>query len=286
MIHSLAGELGLDVYVISLSRVGLDDTALSELITDLPSKCIALMEDIDAAFHHGVNRDWDDSKSSSDSALDSSKPGENKTQGQNGPQSSASRITLSGLLNALDGVGAQEGRILYATTNKYAALDPALCRPGRMDLHVEFKLASQYQARELFHCFYLPSDGVADGNDTKAVSDSGHSSPSGRTPKCNLIDLDPVDENLEPATTEKNATAPIYVGSSHRGRAPRLTSREVSDLAADFAASIPEREFSMASLQGYLMAYKTMPYKAVKEAGAWVEKERAERLEKQKTNSN
>lgn len=278
MIHSLAGELGLDVYVISLSRVGLDDTALSELITDLPSKCIALMEDIDAAFHHGVNRDWDES--SSDSALDSSKPGENKTQGQNGPQSSASRITLSGLLNALDGVGAHEGRILYATTNKYAALDPALCRPGRMDLHVEFKLASQYQAKELFRCFYLPSDSAVD-DDAKATSDSGYS-----TPKCNLIDLDSIDENLKPVPTEKDATAPIYGGSSHRGRAPQLTSCEVSELAANFAASIPEREFSMASLQGYLMAYKTKPYNAVKEADAWVEKERAERLEKRKTNSN
>jgi chaperone BCS1 len=38
MIHSMAGELGLDVYVISLSRIGLDDTALNELISDLPGE--------------------------------------------------------------------------------------------------------------------------------------------------------------------------------------------------------------------------------------------------------
>src|SRR5882762_9232801 len=62
MIHSLAGELGLDVYVVSLSRSGLDDTALSELISDLPERCIALMEDIDAAFHQGIeSRDLNDS---------------------------------------------------------------------------------------------------------------------------------------------------------------------------------------------------------------------------------
>lgn len=36
IIHSMAGELGLDVYIISLSRAGLDDTALSELISELP----------------------------------------------------------------------------------------------------------------------------------------------------------------------------------------------------------------------------------------------------------
>lgn len=40
IIHSLAGELGLDVYVISLSRVGLDDTALNEIISELPGMSI------------------------------------------------------------------------------------------------------------------------------------------------------------------------------------------------------------------------------------------------------
>ena len=43
--------------------------------------------------------------------------------------------------NESDGVSAQEGRLLFATTNQYSALDPALTRPGRMDLHVEFVLA-------------------------------------------------------------------------------------------------------------------------------------------------
>ena len=62
MIHSLAGELGLDVYIVSLSRMGLDDTSLSSLISELPERCIALMEDIDAAFHHGLTRDLDEEK--------------------------------------------------------------------------------------------------------------------------------------------------------------------------------------------------------------------------------
>ena len=60
IIQSLAGELGLDVYVISLSRMGLDDSGLNELISQLPEKCIALMEDIDAAFHRGINRRMDE----------------------------------------------------------------------------------------------------------------------------------------------------------------------------------------------------------------------------------
>lgn len=55
LIHCLAGELGLDVYVISLSRAGLDDSALDALVNELPERCIALMEDVDAAFTHALN---------------------------------------------------------------------------------------------------------------------------------------------------------------------------------------------------------------------------------------
>ncbi|KAJ7838364.1 hypothetical protein B0H14DRAFT_3459398 [Mycena olivaceomarginata] len=46
---------GLDVYIISLSRVGLDDSALGELVNDLPEGCVVLMEDIDVAFTSGPN---------------------------------------------------------------------------------------------------------------------------------------------------------------------------------------------------------------------------------------
>ena len=45
-------------------------------------------------------------------------------------------VTFSGLLNALDGVRSQEGRILMMTTNHREKRDPALLRPGRADVHV------------------------------------------------------------------------------------------------------------------------------------------------------
>ena len=41
------------------------------------------------------------------------------------------RVTLSGLLNALDGVASSEGRIVFMPTNYVDRLDPALIRPGR-----------------------------------------------------------------------------------------------------------------------------------------------------------
>lgn len=280
MIHSLAGELGLDVYVVSLSRMGLDDTSLGSLISELPERCIALMEDIDAAFHHGLTRDFDEDNSEGSKADEPEKEKE-KASSASPP---LSRITLSGLLNALDGVGAQEGRILYATTNRYKALDPALCRPGRMDLHVEFKLASQYQSRELFKCFYLPSSdakeqsGEAEKEDSRQSEqdESDHDSAYGSVPS------DPPSPTEEAGCLlekEEKATQQ-YVGDKHLSRAPALHRREVLALADKFAGAIPEREFSMASLQGYLMSYKIRPVEAAENVGAWIEKERAEKAKK------
>lgn len=63
-------------------------------------------------------------------------------------------MTFSGLLNALDGVRSQEGRILMMTTNHKEKLDPALLRPGRTDIHVELTHASEKQMKGLFKKFF------------------------------------------------------------------------------------------------------------------------------------
>ena len=61
---------------------------------------------------------------------------------------------------------------------------------------------------------------------------------------------------------------------------PQLSKEEVLELADRFADAIAEREFSMASLQGYLMAYKVRPVNAVDDAAAWVEEERSKKAKK------
>ncbi|KAJ7489380.1 P-loop containing nucleoside triphosphate hydrolase protein [Mycena latifolia] len=268
-IHSVAGELGLDVYVLSLSRIGLDDAALGELVNALPERCIALMEDIDAAFTSGLNRDAAAAPLDAQDAAGKPPP----AGAPPGPAATTSRLSLSGLLNALDGVGAQEGRILFATTNKYAALDAALCRPGRMDLHIEFRLASKFQARQLFSRFYIPAqnpDTVLAGANTEeeGTVDSGYDSGEER-------ELKAPSSAASASGVEVKLT---FSGTSHQTHAPKLGRRQIGELAVRFAEAIPEREISMASLQGFLMAYKIRPFDAVAEAGAWVEKERSERI--------
>ncbi|KAF9016332.1 P-loop containing nucleoside triphosphate hydrolase protein [Hymenopellis radicata] len=265
IIHSLAGELNLDIYIISLSRAGLDDSSLDELINELPERCIALMEDIDAAFTRTLNRDEDDGDS---------EDGKEKKKSSNPPPPVTSRVSLSGLLNALDGIGAQEGRILFATTNKYTSLDAALCRPGRMDIHVEFKLSSKYQTRELFKRFYIPKK-VDDDDDQDDEQDSGYCSKTASEAGDSAPSSPASDSPLFSA-----ASSITFVGSRHSSQGPKISRRQVEKLADAFADVIPEREFSMASLQGYLMTHKLRPVAAVDGAAAWVKKEMAERAQK------
>ena len=49
------------------------------------------------------------------------------------------QATLSGMLNFIDGLWSScgEERIIIFTTNHKERLDPALLRPGRMDVHIE-----------------------------------------------------------------------------------------------------------------------------------------------------
>ena len=284
------------MYIVSLSRSGLDDTTLAELISALPERCIALMEDIDAAFHHGLSRESPTTSTPSPDAPD------NHGAPQPGPPvPTGNRVSLSGLLNALDGIGAQEGRVLFATTNKYSSLDPALCRPGRMDLHIEFKLASRFQAEELFKRFYAPSLSatatsarVAAGSHENGNADVGADGEADPRSK-DLIDLTEAPTTTSPPpsssptpshtpllsekTDESDVVepGPTYVGVAHRTRAPHLSSDHIHALAAEFARAVPERELSMASLQGFLMMHKTRPGGAVEGIGAWVDKELAER---------
>ncbi|EJF57211.1 P-loop containing nucleoside triphosphate hydrolase protein [Dichomitus squalens LYAD-421 SS1] len=273
LIHSIAGELGLDIYILSLTVMALDDNSLKSLIAHLPKSCIVLIEDIDAAFTRGMKRDISDPEAQGGPA--SAAEGSPREDGSKGNKSTRDTlfngVTLSGLLNALDGIAAQEGRILFATTNDYSALDPALLRPGRLDLHIEFNLASEYQAKELFKRFYTSSaDAPAEEADEKInEKDSGYNSRSASPARAAAADPQ--------SSAMPESVKSVYVGMTHATRTYQLSPEKAEALAERFAAIIPPRTFSMATLQGYLMAYKVRPYAAVMEAPAWVEKKQKEK---------
>jgi ATP-dependent 26S proteasome regulatory subunit len=71
-------------------------------------------------------------------------------------------LTLTGILNALDGFMSHDGSIILMTTNHRDVLDPALIRPGRVDFEEEFRTATESQLRRLYQRFFPNSNGDAE----------------------------------------------------------------------------------------------------------------------------
>ena len=63
-------------------------------------------------------------------------------------------LTLDDFLNLWDGIRETPGRMIVITSNHYDQLDPALIRPGRIDITYECKLVSHSILREMYERFY------------------------------------------------------------------------------------------------------------------------------------
>ncbi|KAM0151369.1 hypothetical protein ACHAPG_008267 [Botrytis cinerea] len=176
---ALAGVFGLNIYVVSLLEPTLTEEELGNLFTNLPPRCIVLLEDIDTAGLTRVNEDKvessDESSSESSSSEDEdelvtkksrrkgkSKSKSRRNKGKRSKKGKKSKkdddekkgISLSGLLNIIDGVASHEGRVLVMTTNHPEKLDEALIRPGRVDCQVAFTNATRHQIKEIFERMY------------------------------------------------------------------------------------------------------------------------------------
>ncbi|KAI1474203.1 BCS1 N terminal-domain-containing protein [Daldinia eschscholtzii] len=246
---ALAGIFGLDIHVISLLEPSLTEEDLSNLFATLPRRCIVLLEDIDTAgLRRPILNQFDEEASQSEPQDGTAKPTASKTSSSNGPRDWKVRdlaralkkegesdqkvgISLSGLLNAIDGVASQEGRVLIMTTNTPEQLDDALIRPGRVDLQVAFSNATQDQARELFVRMY--------------EEDQPSSLPA-------------PDPNSPHEKMESEGGLDIPVS-------------DLPSVAEAFGAKIPDGEFSPAQIQGYLLKRKKQPRKALEEADMWVD---------------
>lgn len=72
------------------------------------------------------------------------------------------KLTLSFILNIIDGIRETPGRILIITSNFYEKLDKALIRPGRIDICLQMKLASREIIHNMFNHFYTYTDKTID----------------------------------------------------------------------------------------------------------------------------
>ncbi|XP_076254879.1 mitochondrial chaperone BCS1 isoform X2 [Rhynchophorus ferrugineus] len=156
-ITALAGELGFAICVLNLSERGLSDDRLNHLLSLAPQQSIVLLEDIDAAF---VSRE--------------------DSEQQKAAYQGLNRVTFSGLLNCLDGVASTEARIVFMTTNYVERLDPALVRPGRVDMKEYIGWCSKAQIEKMFVRFYPGHNAEINAKEfaDKVISENKNVSPA------------------------------------------------------------------------------------------------------------
>ncbi|GKV29603.1 hypothetical protein SLEP1_g38511 [Rubroshorea leprosula] len=113
LIAAMANYLKFHIYDLELASIK-SNSELRELLLSTTSRSILVIEDIDC----GIQVQDRKIQSESDDSYE--------------------RLTLSGTLNLIDGLWSSCGgeRVIVFTTNHKDRLDPALLRPGRMDVHV------------------------------------------------------------------------------------------------------------------------------------------------------
>lgn len=234
---ALAGYFDLELYIINLAEFSEGDSGLMKLFQMLPEKCIVLLEDIDSA---GISREKvvlkrlveDEPKGTDDK--DNSKP----------EQKLLKAVTLSGLLNTIDGVGAKEGRVVIMTTNDPDALDRALIRPGRVDREVYFGPVNKHMAKAIFKRMYT-KDPEDYENPKQMLSDR-------------LKEIGGLPEDVT-ITDFKEKFRQVFNNAD-----------ELEQMAQAFADKIPKNTFTPAEIQGFILQTMEEPSKAVTNVGEWV----------------
>ena len=89
--------------------------------------------------------------------------------GHSAPQDN---LTMDDLLNLWDGIRENTGRIMIITTNHFNKLDPALVRPGRIDIAIKLDNASLGSIREMYEHYYGQP---MDKNDLAVIPDRFYS---------------------------------------------------------------------------------------------------------------
>ncbi|PQE23524.1 mitochondrial chaperone bcs1 protein [Rutstroemia sp. NJR-2017a BVV2] len=294
---AIAGYFKLKIYIVSLNSSSTTEDTLTSLFAELPKQCVVLLEDIDTA---GLTHTRDDDidfggDDDNDEAPSSPLTAATKTLqklASKGNPAKEGKISLSALLNVIDGVASQEGRILIMTTNHIEKLDEALIRPGRVDMSIHFDLASRENIEMIFKSIYATLEGdYPDVSDS--VSESG-SSGRGRSPASSTGSVDSTKSrrgfhHKPPRTTSRDRRAKENLRRiiEAEEEQKRIDEEErVAKLAVEFSKRVPEGKFSPAEIQGYLLKHKRSAEAAVEGAEAWAkerheEKERAKLKEKE-----
>ena len=266
--YALAGYFRLAIYIVSLNSLAMNEENLGILFSELPKQCLVLLEDIDTA---GLTHTRDNSTTEEPKPIITVTAASPKAPAPT--STSTGRISLSALLNILDGVASQEGRILIMTTNYIDKLDEALIRPGRIDMTIKFDLANRSMIKTIFCSIYATLEGDLPPSAKTSTLPPIRSLVSSSTSRdSKLRQAQEAKKIAEAETTKSLALA-------------RIEEEKLCRLGEEIAELIPSMIFSPAEIQGFFLKHKRAPEAAVKEAGKWVEEmmaQKQKRLEKER----
>jgi len=141
LVSALAANFGLAIYSINLAVF--NDRSLMNAVNQVAPSSVLLFEDIDCMKSGEARLP---SNTRTNDGMLARDPKVNVAD-QNG-------VTLSGLLNVLDGFYAPTNVLFMMTTNRIEILDEALLRPGRIDYKLYLGRASDCQKIELYRRFF------------------------------------------------------------------------------------------------------------------------------------
>jgi chaperone BCS1 len=141
LVSGLAAKFGMSIYAVNLTEF--NDRTLKSAINDVPENSVILFEDIDCMKAGGRPEldDWTRKQAP-------------KTGNEKDDLAGHFGVTLSGLLNVVDGFHAPDNVLFVMTTNRIEALEPALLRPGRIDYKLFLGKASESQKIDLYRRFF------------------------------------------------------------------------------------------------------------------------------------
>ncbi|XP_021718056.1 AAA-ATPase At3g50940-like isoform X2 [Chenopodium quinoa] len=141
LIAAMANYLMFDIYDLQLGNL-IKDSDLRRLLLATANRSVLVIEDIDCTIDIQNRR-----KNLNENGQFPNKPPE-------------VQLTLSGLLNFIDGLWSSCGdeRIIVFTTNHMEKLDPALLRPGRMDMQIHMSYLT-FQSFKILVSNYLEFEG-------------------------------------------------------------------------------------------------------------------------------
>jgi len=141
LIKAIASTLDRELYILNAAKL----YYIEDAMLNLPVNSIFLIEDIDTE-NVTLDRSLNQQKDTIENLI--------------------SFANLSDILNSIDGIISNHGRILIATTNHKDKLDKALIREGRFDLKMELNYADNFVVNQFFNNYY-PNFKILEGFNIK-----------------------------------------------------------------------------------------------------------------------